>query len=617
MGKPDIREILEKMAPKPYFDWGNKQLGANGGYAKGFWDAGKESRERMFVFHKDVEFAKECLRRDYEEPTETNALLKLCGSRRTGNRRFPRFGWFFPQQGSIIGRREFLKHPGKTSAWQSLYALLAKAPVDSRLKKSILKKIDSMEKCDESKKRVFSESSPKFIRVRNHYQVQFSPDEMAVILPILHEAAIPVQKISSEETSLSDDLLDQENVSFGPSFWEQFYSTVKQKEIVDALSVIYRKFPDSKIKDWELFADNQDFWENYDKLKHGVKGLEIEELSVMVTYALAEITKCAGKDGLTFFTGRTKIAKSGTITYIEDFGLVREAREYYNRIYLPKLKPRKFVNREGREALTTNDFEYADIFAASLIKAMFGNGKGYGISGPVDRLVKYANDMKALAKDTPALPKVPSELNRFRDTGNLLLLLKDLSLDDINRYSKEYCTLVYAIFVSFFPNAYDRYEFIEDYSEFYEKNSVTDGRDANRKFNSRYKFLYEPAFKNKRKPSFTNCSILDMALRNGDMPEWSSTIMTALYESAYGKDEEDDYRAKSDRFPIAKLDSLTKLGIVRYSYFVDETEKYGTIHLQNALNDFLEKFSRTGSLHTAPKEKMPRLTVADNILVLE
>ena len=51
------------------------------------------------------------------------------------------------------------------------------------------------------------------------------------------------------------------------------------------------------------------------------------------------------------------------------------------------LKPKKFVNREGREALTAEGFEYIDMFAASLIKAMFGNGKGYGISGPVERLV--------------------------------------------------------------------------------------------------------------------------------------------------------------------------------------------------------------------------------------
>ena len=613
MSKLDICEILEKMAPKPYFDWGNKLLGANGGYVKGSWDAGKESHERMFVFYKDVEFAKECLRRDYEEPSESNALLKLCGSRRTGNRRFPRFGWFFPQQGCIIGRMEFLKHPRKTSAWQSLYALLASAPIDSRVRMSILKKIDGMEKCDESKKRIFGGTNPKFIRVRNHYQVQFSPDEMAVILPLLHEAAVPVQKISSKETSLSDDLSDKENVSFGPSSWEQFYSMVKQKEIVDALSVIYRKFPESKIKNCELFAHNQNFWENYDKLKHGIKGLEVEDLSMMVAQALTEITKFVGKDGLTFFTGRTKIAKNGAITYIEDYGLVREAREYYNKIYQPMLKPRKFINKEGREALTANGFEYVDTFVASLIKAMFGNGKGYGISGPVERLVKYAHDMKTLAKDAPMLLKVPPEQDRFRKAENLLLLLKDLSLDDIKSYSKEYCSLVYALFVSFFPNAYDRYDFIEDSSEFYDKNSVTDGRDANRKFNSRYKFLYEYDFKNKRKPSFINCAILDMALRNGDMPEWSYTIMTALYESAYGSAK----KLKMESFPVEKIAQMTMLDVVRYSYFVDDVEKNGVIHLQNAWGAFLEQFCQTRLPRTAPTGSSPQLTVADNILALE
>ena len=617
MSKPDICEILEKMVPKPYFDWGGKQLGANGGYAKGSWDAGKESHERMFVFYKDIEFAKDCLRRDYEEPTESNALLKLCGSRRTGNRRFPRFGWLFPQQGCIIGRMEFLKHPGKTSAWQSLYALLARAPIELQLKESILTKIDGMEKCGESMKRVFGGTSPKFIRVRNHYQVQFSEDEMSAILPVLHEAAVPVQKFSSEETGLSDNLSGDVNESLGPSSWEQYHSTVKQKEIVDALSVIYRKFPKSRIKDCKLFADNQNFWETYDKLKHGVKGLEMEDLSMMVAHALAEMTKYVGKDGLTFFTGRTKIAKSGAISYIEDYGLVCEAREYYNKIYQPMLKPKKFVNREGREALTADGFEYVDMFAASLIKAMFGNGKGYGISGPVERLVKYANDMKVLAKNSPAHPRALPELNRFENAENLLLLLSDISVDKIKPFAKEYGSLVYAVFVSIFPNAYDRYEFIEDFSEFYNRNSVTDGRDANRKFNSRYKFLDEFAFKNKRKPSFTNCAILDMALRNGDMPEWSYAIMTAIYENAYGKDDENDYKAKSDRFPFARLVGLTKRDVVRYSYFVDDVEKHGAAHLQNAIRKFFEKFSQTKMPRTAPKEKLPQLTVKDNILVLE
>ena len=195
--------------------------------------------------------------------------------------------------------------------------------------------------------------------------------------------------------------------------------------------------------------------------------------------------------------------------------------------------------------------------------------------------------------------------------------MSDISVDKIKPFAKEYDSLVYAIFVSIFPNAYDRYEFIEDFSEFYNRNSVTDGHDANRKFNSRYKFLDEFAFKNKRKPSFTNCSILDMALRNGDMPEWSYAIMTAIYENAYGKDDENDYKAKSETFPFTRLVGLTKGDAIRYSYFVDDVEKHGAAHLQNAIRKFFEKFSQTKMPRTAPKAKLPQLTVANNILVLE
>ena len=613
MKNTGIREILKKLAPKPYFDWGNKQLGANGGYAKSSWNADKETRERMFVFHKDIEFAKECLHRDYEEPTESNAILKLCGSRRTGNRRFPRFGWFFPQQGCIIGREEFLKHPGKTSAWQSLYALVKDAQIDTRLKNSILKKIDAMEKCGESKKRIFGEDRPKFVRIRNHYQVQFSPDEMAAVLPILRESSVPVQKISSKETSLPDNLSDNKVTPDGPSYLEQFYSTVRQKEIVDALSVIYRKFPDPGIRDWKLFAESREFWESYDKSKHGVRGLEIEDLSTMVAQTLSRMTRYRGKDGLTFFTGRTKIAGNGAITYIEDFGFVPEAREYYNRSYLPGLRPRKFVNRDGREALTAQDFEYADTFAASLIKAMFGNGKGYGISGPVERLVKYANDMKALVKDAPTPKTAPPKTSIFRNSAEkLLLLLKDLSPSEVKAFPKEYCTLTYAIFVSIYPNALERYDFIEDSSEFYNRSDVKDGREANLKFNSRYKFLNEFTHKNRSLASLTNCAILDLALRNADMPQWSSTIISSIYENAYGTETQQ----KSEKFPVARLANLTRQGAVRYTYFVDKTEKHETIHLGNALRLFLEKFGQKSMPRPAAGRKLPKLTTADNLLVL-
>ena len=60
MSKQDIWNILEKITPKPYFNWGDKQLNANGGYARSSWDVSKETHERMFVFYKDIEFAKEC-----------------------------------------------------------------------------------------------------------------------------------------------------------------------------------------------------------------------------------------------------------------------------------------------------------------------------------------------------------------------------------------------------------------------------------------------------------------------------------------------------------------------------------------------------------------------------
>ena len=87
-------------------DWGEKKLERSGGFAKGSWSVKDKSKERMFIFKSDIEFAKECLRRDYEEASEELAIMQLCDARRTGNRRFPRFGWIWPQQCCILGRKE-------------------------------------------------------------------------------------------------------------------------------------------------------------------------------------------------------------------------------------------------------------------------------------------------------------------------------------------------------------------------------------------------------------------------------------------------------------------------------------------------------------------------------
>ena len=76
-------------------------------------------------------------------------------------------------------------------------------------------------------------------------------------------------------------------------------------------------------------------------------------------------------------------------------------------------------------------------------------------------------------------------------------------------------------------------------------------------------------------------------------------------------------KMKMENFPVAKIAQMTRLDVVRYSYFVDDAEKRGIVHLQNARGAFLEKFSRTGLPRTAPKKKLPRLTMADNILVLK
>ena len=552
-------QILAKIMPSPYIDWGERRVDKSEGYITTDWNSCKKNWERMFVFKADIEFAKVCLRRDYEEPTEKNAIIKLCDSRRTGNRRFPRFGWVWPEQGEILGRRELLKPPGKTSKWNSLYAIVSAASIGSKIKKQLLQKIDTMEKCDQKLKPVFEGSQFKLISVRNFYHVHFDPKEMEALRPLLEEFSVPVLKIdgAKKTTPLSLCVNDGSGISeeqkhkmledMEETRFLQFFSALRQKEIVDALSILYEKFPIPSFRDCALFADNREFWETYDRRKHGAKGLGIEDLSQMATFILADMAKYHGTNGVTFFTGNTKTSEKGGIYFIEDYGMTPEASKQYTEKYLPSLTPKTIKDptvSKGR--LKVLHYEYTDAFAASLFKAMFGNGKGYGIAGPIDRLTRYAEKVKQLAKDFEAIKKWlpeyssktavrinPESLWPQIHVENLISLLVDLAQEkDEKKFPKGYGALVYALLVTAFPNYEDRYDFFEDRSFFYTNLDVANGGEANRTFNSPYKFTDEPTSKNRMAASYHNCIVLDEALRSGTMPLWSAAVLQGFHDKA-------------------------------------------------------------------------------------
>ena len=616
-------DALSKITPSPYIDWGGKKLARSSGFIKGAWTAGNESKERMFVFKSDIEFAKECLLRDYEEATEDLAIMNLCDARRTGNRRFPRFGWIWPQQCRILGRKELLKHPGKKSEWNSLYAIVAASTLDESLKKSILSKIDNMEQCDFTNKQFFNGTLLKTIQIKSHFQVHLSKDEMEAVLPIIAEAAVPLYRRDDEFSSadsgfssdgndypnenhpaeaISEDRLNAFVDSMGVSIFEGLSSTMKQKQIVDAISVIYKKFPVESFKDFKLFSNNREFWETYDPLKHGVQGLRIGDLSHMASAVLAEMTKYRGTNGVTFFCGNAKVTEKAGISYIEDYDLTPDAAKYYQEQYQSKLQFDWFTNRRGQARINRNNHEYDDLFAAGLLKAMFGNGKGYSVGGPIDTLAGFVEFIKQLAKNFGQVQKLVPELSSQSEDllksenlwpniniENLLLLLGDIAeYRDPEKFPECYAELVYALLVSAYPNYEDRFDFFEKKSLFYTRLDVANGAEANRKFKSDYMFVDESSALNKYAAIERNCIILDEALRNSDMPVWSAAIMAGLLAS--GKDK------LTQLFPscIIGTKELLSQKTTEYSYLESDSDYAREISLGESIDKFLGQFYRIG-----------------------
>lgn len=620
-------EALPKITQSPYIDWGEKKLERSGGFAKGSWSVKDKSKERMFIFKSDIEFAKECLRRDYEEATEELAIMQLCDARRTGNRRFPRFGWIWPQQCCILGRKELLKHPGKKSEWNSLYAIVSASALDDPLKKSILSKIDSMKQCDSTNKPLFKGNTLKNVQIKSHYQVHLDKAEMEAVLPLITEAAIPVYKRWDDDASSDDGDDFDENFSFenmtdagvkaflddmGDSVLERLASTMKQKQIVDAISTIYKKFPVESFKDFELFSSNREFWETYDPLKNGVRGLGVADLSHMASAVLAEMAKYRGTNGVTFFNGNAKITEKSGICYIEDYAMTPDVAKYYREQYLPKLRFNAFTNGQGRMCMNVNDNEYTDLFAAGLLKAMFGNGKGYSVGGPIDTLAGYVEFIKQLAKHFDQVQKLVPELSSSSDDllksenrwpnisiENLLLLLGDIAeYRNPVKIPEGYTALVYALLVSAYPNYEDRFNFLENKSLFYTKIDVENGADANRKFKSDYVFVDETSASNRFAAIERNCIVLDRALRNSDMPVWSAAIMAGLLKSS-----KDNLTELFELPGTAESGIDVKIGTKElisrkptvYSYLECDADYESEISLGESIDKFLGQFYGLGT----------------------
>ena len=607
-------ESLPKISQSPYIDWGEKKLERSGGFVKGSWAKGNKAKERMFIFKSDIEFAKECLRRDYEEATEELAIMQLCDARRTGNRRFPRFGWIWPQQCSILGRKELLKHPGKKSEWNSLYAIVAGSALDEPLKKSILSKIDDMKLCDFTNKQYFKGNSLKIIQIKSHYQVRLDKTEMEAVLPLITEEAIPVYRWwdndapSNDDNGLEEDFLFENMTeaglnafldNMGDSILERLASTMKQKQIVDAISVIYKKFPVESFKDFELFSSNREFWETYDPLKNGIQGLSIADLSHMASAVLAEMTKYRGTNGVTFFSGSAKVNEKSGISYIDDYALTQDAMKYYQDQYLPKLKFNTFTNPQGKMSLNVNNNEYTDLFAAGLLKAMFGNGKGYSVGGPIDTLAGYIEFIKQLTKHFDQVQKLVPELSSQSEDllkseniwpniniENLLLLLGDIAEQrNSKKIPEDYTSLVYAILVSTYPNYEDRFDFFENKSLFYTRIDVENGADVNRKFKSNYVFVDETTASNKFAAIERNCIILDSALRNGDMPTWSAAIMEGLLANDMNK-----LKKSFASTGVIGIKELLSRENVKYSYLEGDADYESEISLGESIDKFLGHF---------------------------
>ena len=290
------------------------------------------------------------------------------------------------------------------------------------------------------------------------------------------------------------------------------------------------------------------------------------------------------------------------ISYIEDYALTPDAAKYYQEQYQPKLQFDWFTNRRGQAHINRNNHEYDDLFAAGLLKAMFGNGKGYSVGGPIDTLAGFVEFIKQLAKNFGQVQKLVPELSSQSEDllksenlwpniniENLLLLLGDIAeYRDPEKIPECYTELVYALLVSAYPNYEDRFDFFENKSLFYTRLDVANGAEANRKFKSDYMFVDESSASNKYAAIERNCIVLDEALRNGDIPVWSAAIMAGLLAS--GKDK------LTQLFPscIIGTKELLSQKTTEYSYLENDSDYAREISLGESIDKFLGQFYRIG-----------------------
>lgn len=393
-------------------------------------------KPQFFVFKQDIATAKEYLAEQGKPHTEFDAIGMLADTKRTGDRRFPRWGVIYPAKCMICGSRNLILGDAASKVggkWENLYSDIANLNDTSvfaedpkkgdKIRAEVLRELVHNGQKGES---LDLSTGTETITVRPPYAVTFTgPDAEAKIngvMKLLYNVATgirtPQKTVATEEMaatgkegdSMTDSVeyqmskaMEQGAIEKGSDELREIINVPNENKVFDAAVRIFKEFPE--LQKTDVFQKNKDLFARYRAGQHELHStgankdlpLDEDEIATLAAETIHAMIDSRGAVVTRFFDpSRFRIVERLGIPYIANWGLTDQG-EYLMQQYTEKMN-----EREGQYAGSKFDgATVRNMFPYMLLRRQFDAMGNKWASGAIRDLVAFESDLKDFLVSRP------------------------------------------------------------------------------------------------------------------------------------------------------------------------------------------------------------------------
>ena len=385
---------------------------------------------QFFVFSRDIGTAKDYLAEQGKPHSEFDAIGLLADAKRTGDRRFPRWGLVIPAKCILAGSKNIILGDAASSVdgkWESVYSDIARMSGDTvkevfgegkngemlrqQVMADLLRGGRAGELLDLS---VGSEN----VTVRPPYMVTFTGKnaeaKMGAVMKLLGRVAsgfrTPQKTVSVEEMATTgkegNEMTDSAEaqmseamkngaIESGDDLLREIINVPNENKVFDAAVRIFKEFPE--LQQSKVFQENKELFGKYRAGQHELHStgndkdlpLDEDEIATLAAETIHAMVDSRGVYVTRFFDpSKFRLGERLGIPYIADWGLTERGEQLMD-AYVQKVEDRK-------GALAGGKFETArvrNMFPYMLLGRQFGATDNKWVSGAIRDLVAFESDL--------------------------------------------------------------------------------------------------------------------------------------------------------------------------------------------------------------------------------